>query len=123
EVFTNENRVLDFLADIYSRLPDETQRFTGGNNGPWTGASDEAEFVWAYYYQNSVNLGAWDATTGHVSEMWSNYYRGIRAATYFMDNVDQCQECVPSRIERYKAEAQALRAVFYYNLMRVFGPV
>src|SRR5699024_12876765 len=69
EVFTNENRVLDFLADIYSRLPDETQRFTGGNNGPWTGASDEAEFVWAYYYQNSVNQGAWDATTGHVSEM------------------------------------------------------
>ncbi|SHF96270.1 Starch-binding associating with outer membrane [Fodinibius roseus] len=123
ETFTSENRVLDFLANVYSRLPSENQRWTGGNNGPWTGASDEAEFVWAYYYQNSVNLGAWDATTGHVNDVWSNYYQGIRAATYFMDNVDQCQECAPSRIERYKAEARALRAVFYYNLMRIFGPV
>ncbi|HLR32139.1 MAG TPA: RagB/SusD family nutrient uptake outer membrane protein, partial [Fodinibius sp.] len=123
DAFQQRNHVLDFLANIYSRLPHDTQRFVGGNNGPWTGASDEAEFVWSDYYQNSVNIGAWDATTGHVSDVWSNYYRGVRAATYFMENVDQCGQCDQSRIIRYKAEARALRAIFYYELMRIFGPV
>lgn len=121
--FEQRGQVEDFLANIYSRLPHETQRFVGGNNGPWTGASDEAEFVWPYYYQNEVNLGAWDATTGHVNDKWSNFYRGIRAATYFMDNVDQCLECDPDNVIRYKAEARALRAIFYYHLMRIYGPV
>ncbi|MCW9706481.1 RagB/SusD family nutrient uptake outer membrane protein [Fodinibius salsisoli] len=124
QTFSEENTVEDFLADIYSRLPNDNQRWwTGGNNGPWTGASDEAEFVWSYYFQNSVNIGAWDATTGHVSEMWSNYYQGIRSATYFMQNVDQCRACDQGRIIRYKAEARALRAIFYYNLMKIYGPV
>lgn len=121
--FEQRGHVEDFLANIYSRLPNDTQRFVGGNNGPWTGASDEAEFVWPYYYQNEVNLGAWDATTGHVSDMWSNHYQGIRAATYFMENVEQCAQCDSGNVIRYKAEARALRAIFYYNLVRVFGPV
>lgn len=121
--FEQRGQVEDFLANIYSRLPNDTQRFVGGNNGPWTGASDEAEFVWSYYYQNTVNLGAWDATTGHVNDVWSNDYQGIRAATYFMENVDECRQCDASNLVRYKAEARALRAVFYYNLMRIFGPV
>lgn len=122
-VFKERNTVEDFLANIYSRLPREENRFVGDERGPWTGGSDEAEFVWSDYFQNSVNIGTWDATSGNVSQMWSNYYRGIRAATYFMDNVDQCGTCDPSRIIRYKAEARALRAVFYYNLMRIYGPV
>lgn len=123
QTFSEENTVEDFLADIYSRLPNETQRFVGGNNGPWTGASDEAEFVWSYYFQNSINIGAWDATTGHVNDVWANYYQGIRSATYFMQNVDKCDACDKSRVIRYKAEARALRAIFYYNLMRIYGPV
>ena len=121
--FEQRGHVEDFLANIYSRLPHDTQRFVGGNNGPWTGASDEAEFVWPYYYQNEVNLGAWDATTGHVNDMWSNHYQGIRAATYFMENVEQCKQCDSGNVIRYKAEARALRAIFYYNLVRIFGPV
>lgn len=123
EVFLERNTVEEFLANIYSRLPSESQRFVGGNSGPWTAASDEAEFVWSDYFENSMNIGSWDATTGHVNDVWSNYYRGIRSATYFMDNVDQCKTCDSDRIVRYKAEARALRAVFYYNLMRIYGPV
>jgi hypothetical protein len=122
QTFTEENSVEDFLANIYSRLPEENQRFVDGNSGPWTGASDEAEFVWSYYFPNSMNIGAWDPTSGQISNMWSNFYRGIRSATVFMENVDQCTSCDPSRITRYKAEARALRAVFYYNLMRTWGP-
>src|SRR5690625_1744960 len=121
--FEQRGQVEDFLANIYSRLPHDTQRFVGGNNGPWTGASDEPEFVWRYDCQNDVHLCAWEATSGHVNDMWSNHYQGIRAASYFMENVEQCKQCDSGNVIRYKAEARALRAIFHYNLVRIFGPV
>src|SRR5690625_91645 len=116
--FEQRGHVEDFLANIYSRLPHDTQRFVGGNNGPCTGASDEAEFVWPYYYQNEVNLGAWDATTGHVNDMWSNHYQGIRAATYFMENVEQCSRGIQGKGSGTKPRAGAFGQYSNTNLLR-----
>lgn len=123
KAFTQKRWVLDYLSNIYSRIPREAQRFVAPNAGPWTAASDEAEVVWPYYFQNSMNVGATDPTTGFYKGMWDNYYRGIRKATYFIKHVDQCEACSPGRIVRYRAEARALRAMFYYFLMRSWGPV
>jgi hypothetical protein len=124
EAFNSRNSVEEYLANIYSRMPGEaSQRGPDGNTGPWTAASDEAEFVWSNVFSNSINNGTWDATAGPVNQWWSNYYKGIRSASYFMQNVDQCQECDQQLISRYKAEARALRAMYYYYLIRAFGPV
>src|SRR5690625_7674283 len=84
DAFEQRSHVEDFLANIYSRLPHDTQRFAGGNNGPWTGASDEAEFVWPYYDENAVHRAACGASSGHVSEMWPNHNPGRRPATDFI---------------------------------------
>src|SRR5690625_8040348 len=40
-----------------------------------------------------------------------------------MENVEQCKQCDSVNVIRYKSEARALRAIFYYNLVRIFGPV
>src|SRR5690625_6926461 len=55
--------------------------------------------------------------------MWTNHYQGIRVPSYLMENVEQCKQCDSGNVIRYKAEARALRAIFYYNLVRIFGPV
>lgn len=128
EAFSTRTSVEQFLANTYSEIPDEfDQRFVGyggrPNPGPWTGASDEAEYVWSFVFSNSMNIGAWDANSGLINSLWSNYYRGIRSASFFLQNVDQCLECGPELITRYKAEARALRAIYYYYLMRSYGPV
>ena len=120
--FSQRNNVDQYLANIYSRIPNEmAQRYTTTqHSGPWTGASDEAEYVWSFHWGNYLDVGDWNATTGEVSSLWSNFYRGIRAASTFIQNVDNCQDCQPDRINQYKAEAKALRAFFYYNLCLLY---
>ena len=125
ETFARRATVEQYLANIYSQIPSEfAQRYTTTeNSGPWTGASDEAEYVWGFHMGNFLNIGDWNATTQNVSNLWSNFYRGIRAASTFIEAVDLCQDCDPAIISQYKAEARVLRAYYYYNLMRSFGPV
>lgn len=125
DTFQSENYAQRYLANVYSQIPSEyAQRYTtSDNSGPWTGGSDEAEYVWGFHMGNWLNVGDWNATTQEVSNLWSNFYRGIRSASTFIDNIDQCSDCTPEDIVQYTAEARTLRAFFYYNLMRSWGPV
>jgi hypothetical protein len=125
ETFSHQSTVENFLANVYSYIPDENrQRFVGsGNSGPWTAGSDEAEYVWSFVQSQNINAGAWDASSDLSSNKWANYYRGIRSAGVFISNVDNCQDCKQALITRFKAEARALRAIYYFNLVKIFGPV
>ncbi|MBT2563639.1 RagB/SusD family nutrient uptake outer membrane protein [Pedobacter sp. ISL-68] len=116
------------LANVYSTLPDQNQDrapSVNGNIGPWTAASDEADYTLPNFSEN-VNTGAWDATSGQVNYHWQNFYRGIQAASSFMANVTKCTDCNLGGIDianRYYNEARALRAIYYYHLVRQYGPV
>ncbi|NQX38489.1 Starch-binding associating with outer membrane [Pedobacter steynii] len=127
ETFANRASAEKFLANVYNNIPDEFgQRNPGGNKnaGLWTGGSDEADFVWGFVQSNSMNIGSWDANTGFVGDFWNNYYRGIRSASFFMANVDKVSNDMSPELKvQYKAEARALRAMYYFYIMRLFGPV
>lgn len=131
QVFAHKNTVDNFLANVYSYVRDEaSQRYIGGqtSGGPWTGGSDEAEYIWSFVYSNYMNVGAWGPTDGVVNDFWKNYYTAIRSATYFMAHVGECTEITNQAngavlLKRYIAEARALRAFYYYNLLKVYGPV
>lgn len=127
ETFTNRVTAEKFLNNIYNNIPDEFgQRNAGGdrNVGLWTGGSDEAEFVWGFVQANSMNIGNWDANSGFVGDFWRNYYRGIRSASFFIANIDKVtQDISPQLTVQYKAEAKALRAMYYFYLIRLYGPV
>lgn len=131
QVFAHKNTVDNFLANVYSYIRDEaSQRYIGGSTsgGPWTGASDEAEYDWSFVFSNYINVGAWGPTTGVVNDFWSNYYTAIRSANYFMAHVGECKEITSQAngaqlLARYIAEARGLRAYYYYNLIKIFGPV
>jgi len=127
EAFATRSTVDKVLANVYSTLPDESyQRFAPSKNaGVWLGASDEVDVTLGFVPSNTINQGSWDATTGFVNDYWQNYYKGIQAASSFIANVDKCTDCNlnEDRITRYKAEAQALRAIYYFYLIRMYGPV
>lgn len=124
DTFESENYVQRYLANVYSQIPNEyAQRYTTTeNSGPWTGGSDEAEYVWGFHMGNWLNVGDWNATTQEVSNLWSNFYRGIRSASTFINNINECADCTPEDIVQYTAEARTLRAFYYYNIMRSWGP-
>lgn len=127
ETFSSRTTAEKFLNNIYSNIPNEFgQRGPGGdeNAGPWTGASDEAEYVWSFVQSNDMNVGNWDGNSGFVGDFWYHYYRGIRSASFFIANIDKATvDMTPALTTQYRAEARALRAMYYYYLMRVFGPV
>lgn len=125
DTFTTEVNAQKYLANVYSQIPSEyAQRYTTSqNSGPWTGASDEAEYVWGFHMGNFLNVADWNATTQEVSNLWSNFYRGIRSASTFIANIEKCNDCTPEDIRQYTAEARILRPYYYYNLMRSWGPV
>jgi hypothetical protein len=126
ETFRNRNSAEKFLANVYSVIPDEaSQRFPGSDNniGEWTGGSDEAEYDWGFVATQNINNGTYDASSGFVSGFWTTYYRGIRSAGIFIDNVDKVSDLPNSLKVQYRAEARALRAMYYFWLMRIYGPV
>jgi len=125
DVFKHGNTAEQYLANVYSQIPDEAHAHSAPdkNAGPWTAASDEAEYDWAYTISNSINIGNYDALSGFVSSYWANFYQGIRNATIFIQNIDRVGELSGSLKSQYKAEARALRALYYFNLMKIYGPV
>lgn len=124
--FHNWHNAEQFLANVYERVPDEYgQRNPGdvSNRGLWTGGCDEADYVWGFVQSNDVNIGNWDANSGFVGDYWTNLYKGIRAASVFIQNVDKVTDLDAGSKTKYKAEARALRAMYYFYLMRIYGPV
>ncbi len=113
-----------YLANVYSYVPDEfSQRFVSGTAGPWTGGSSEAEYVWGFVESQKVNNGSLDPSASLVSKNWVEFYKGISKASTFIKLIDGCKEMpVETRVRR-KAEARALRAYYYFNLLKTYGPV
>lgn len=128
QVYEKKNTVDRALSNIYATIPSQTEdRFPSqaGNIGPWTAASDEADYTLPNFSE-VVNSGAWDATRNEVNYHWQNFYRGIQSASAFMANISKCTDCNIGGIDfinRYYNEARALRAIYYYYLVRQYGPV
>jgi hypothetical protein len=128
QVYERKATVDQALANVYSFFPSQNgDRFPSqqGNIGPWTAASDEADYTLPNFSE-VVNSGAWDATRNEVNYHWQQFYRGIQAASTFMANVSRCTDCNIGGVDivnRYYNEARALRAIYYYNLVRIYGPV
>ncbi|WP_316847477.1 RagB/SusD family nutrient uptake outer membrane protein [Pedobacter psychrodurus] len=127
DIFKSRANTERFLANIYHSLPNElAQRYTStDNSGTWTASSDEAKYNWDFNYSNNMNKSTWSNTDGAVADLWNGYYVAIRNATYFIKNIDSANPVeVPAAVRStYKAEAKALRALYYFYLIRMYGPV
>lgn len=127
QVFKSEVDALGALAEVYSYIQSEAD---WANSSPWTGISDELRvtFTGANGEIHEVNIGSMKASSPYFNK-WNSYYRGIRNATYFILNVDKInywrtnEEFIESRRERYRYEARALRAYYYFNLFKQYGPL
>jgi hypothetical protein len=130
--FTNRDRTERFLRNIYSHIPDDAtgdRNFSGPSDrygGIWGLGSMEAQlsFEWgdAGQYANSWNIGASSAADSRIVFWWGHFYKGIAKAGVFLENVDKCTEITEEIREVYKAEARALRAMYYFYIFRQYGP-
>lgn len=128
EIFTTRDGALNYLSNVYTFLPDEfNQRQVHETSlyrtpGPWTGGCDEAEWT-NDNKAKLINNNSIDATEGTmVLYRWKSWFSGIHEAAVFTQWVDQAPLTAAER-NQWKAEARALRAIYYFYLVRAYGPV
>ena len=63
------------------------------------------------------------ATNEYMSEAWDTNFEGIMRANTVLDNISE--ESIPDATKRnqFEGEAKFLRALFYFDLVKYFGPV
>lgn len=130
EIFTKRATADKYMNRVYSFLPqpgqysaqdvrtnDEVYKYAE----PWVPASDEADNGFNHSV-NQINNGSWN--TGNIPyDKWDVMYRGIREATYFMQNIHMCEDYDDTKIKQYYNEAKVIRAYCYLTLMKMYGPV
>ncbi len=123
DVFSNRGQTLSWLTNVYSFIPDNTNRYASKTAMYWGPGTIQGYLPWDWVETHNIILGTLYATTDFVERLWTQYYRGISYANTYLANVDDCDAMPDSEKDWTKAECRALRAYFYFNLVKEFGPV
>lgn len=123
DVFQNRGTALGWLTNIYSFYPDNTNRYAGRTAMYWNGGSIEGYLPWDWVETHDIVQGSLTPSTGFVERLWKQYYIGITNSNIYLANIDDCPMMSDSEKATTKAEVRALRAYFYLNLVKLFGPV
>lgn len=125
EVFTNINNTEAFVNNIYNSLPN----FIYGMAGPLSSATDEGiqgvDWSLSTNDGNTFNKGAYTPSNFPFIGLWKEYYSRIRSCNIFLANYDLVPEDqnYPGRRERLKGEVLALKAYYYFELLRRWGGI
>ena len=129
DTFANRSKTEQFLNNIYSYAPDDNtgERFytnySDRYGGIWMGASLECNWSWDWHNAHKWNQNQTSASSDYVTFWYDHYYRGINKASIFIQNVDGNPEVSASEKKVWKAQARGMRALYYFCLFRLYGPV
>jgi hypothetical protein len=121
-IFKDKTETENWLATVYSTLPDPWSSTTGSGRY-WAGFTDELEPAGASTQASGLLSGV------NAINTWTSNYQAIRMANIFMANVDNSETNLLKEpngkelIVQYKGEARFLRAYYYWTLMKLYGPV
>lgn len=128
-IFTNFGRTRNFLTGIYTNLPDDFNSVGGAMR---SAACDEAEFVIQSSAIQEFNNGQWSSSNA-LDNNWFKYYSGIRAANFFLNNIEGRTfedfkynveyDDEMERFDMFQYEARFLRAFFYFELAKRYGDI
>lgn len=106
----------EFMTGEYSRNLSYSS-LAGGDNIP--------AFKIAEGLQNPLSpiLGVWGKRAKEYITPNSDRYEGIRSCNTFIDNVDNVYNMTDLEKTGYKAEAMALKAFHYFELIKFYGPI
>jgi hypothetical protein len=127
-IFASLANTKRYLAQVYANVPDPY-----ANRGGWS--SDDASFNQLadesnYFAEHDFAISAFSYNTlsasfGAFDYIWGEFYKPVRTATDFINKIDGAnpREVDAFRRAHYKAEARGMRAIFYYWMLRLYGPI
>ena len=125
ETFASKQRTEQYLNNVYSYIREvgDVLHVDANMNGTiFTEASLEGANRWNKTYAEWTTGGA-TASYSQANRYFTDYYQAIAKASTFIQNVDKCQEVGASVRGRWKEEARVLRAYYYFELFRIYGPI
>lgn len=118
EVFSNEKYTEAFLNTTYTFVPYYFFSYGGTMLG---GATDEAQYV--YGPARDWNTGSLRVNQNGLNDNYPNLWKGIRHVNIFIENIDKTSFTNSVTKSRLKAEALTLRAFYYFELVKQYGPM
>lgn len=109
--------VLAIYAELQSRYPKDYQLFELSSDNMYL--SSQSSIV------NGTDIDALsiNSSNGLLQDYWSSCYRGIFRANLVLGNIDRPKDYNEGEQNQFKGEALFLRALFYFDLVKVFGGV
>lgn len=116
----NKEDAVNAVNAIYAFLP-------GIGELDWDKISDIANTNSTAAATVTLERSEHDANMGYIKDKWDDAYRAIRAANYFLENVDAVKEKDETfddqLLARLKGEVRFMRAFHYTRLAALFGDV
>lgn len=126
-VFEDKTRTEDWLANVYSHVPDPYWGYA--RKLGWDILSDDmtASERWRQWDWKVIPmlLGEWTPSTDWDGNYWSRLPQLIREANIFIENVHPLpdQGISATEVTYMKAEMRFMIAYYYYLLSNTYGPV
>lgn len=122
DLFKTRDAAVRVLTQIYAYRNMETDIWSSlGLIG------DEEDIIWPNYPPDKADRGVYSPVNGLLSrdDAWTEYYRSIRTALYFLAHIDECTDPRLTEQEKtwWKGEAEFFVAYYYFMLFKQFGPV
>lgn len=85
--------------------------------------ADNADHLWTGYEDiQKVDQFRMENSDAILNDTWANYYQVINNANLVLDRLSANTETIANR-DQYEGEAQFLRALAYFNMVRIWGEV
>ncbi|WP_214225966.1 RagB/SusD family nutrient uptake outer membrane protein [Pedobacter sp. B4-66] len=134
EIFADNEKVKAFLNSCYSNMPSKGTKYFFWSRGPvvwsdeaWDTDAEAESWIMAGRMYNGGASAAdhpvetnWDAEGN--GKYWPRYWSAIRNCTIFLSRIDAVTASTDKDKSRWKAEAHLLRAYYYSELLKWFGP-
>ena len=134
EIFADNDKVGAFLNSCYTNMPVKGTRYFFWSRGPvvwsdeaWDTDAEAEPWIMAGRMYNGdasannhpvTNISA-DSGNGNY---YARYWNAIRNCSVFISRIDKATVSSEADRKRWKAEAHLLRAYYYSELLKWFGP-
>ncbi|MDR0573293.1 MAG: RagB/SusD family nutrient uptake outer membrane protein [Tannerella sp.] len=138
EIFSDPEQVEALLAACYTQIPTRgcsawvyDNGYVASSDDGWSSADRFGGYaVYDIYIDAHYNPATYHALftfyaeggTGN-NQPWNTWFTQIRLCNQFIENADKMSFNASNPKEKLVAEAHVLRALYYLELMKLFGPV
>lgn len=119
-VYKTDKDFQDAITGVYSTYEDQYQNF-------WMFGDVRGDDSWQQVIKNSsmyfMDVFTTNSSDAIISNTWLNYYKIIYSTNIILEKIEKEDVAVVTNKKRYIAETKFLRALAYFDLVRIFGDV